>query len=75
MVLQFRYAKFTQALFRYFCFILVFPCIVKAENTFMDWEVQLYGGEYYEDKRIGSYSIASKSFLNDFSITGEFMSE
>jgi len=70
-----RYAKSTQVIIRCFCFSLVFPCIVKAENTFMDWEIQLYGGEYYEDKRTGAYSIASKSFPNDFSITGEILYE
>jgi hypothetical protein len=41
----------------------------------MDWETQLYGGEYYEDQRIGAYGIASKSFLNNFSITGELLYE
>jgi len=41
----------------------------------MDWEAQLYGGDYYEDKRIGAYGVASKSFLNDFTITGELLHE
>ena len=70
-----KYAKLTQAIIRCFCLNLAFPCIAKAENTFMDWETQLYGGEYYEDKRAGTYSIASKPFPNNFSITGEFLYE
>lgn len=70
-----RYTHFTQAIIGCFCFILAFPCIVKAENTFMEWETQLYGGKYYEDNRIGTYSIASKSLLNDFSMTGEILYE
>ena len=70
-----RYAKFIRAIIRCFFFSLVVPSIVKAENTPMDWEIQLYGGEYYGDKRTGAYSIASKSFLNDFSITGETLYE
>lgn len=41
----------------------------------MGWEVQLYGGEYYEDQRIGNNNIASKSFLDKYSIVGESLYE
>jgi hypothetical protein len=41
----------------------------------MGWEAQLYGGEYYKDTRVGAYGVASKSFLTDFSITGETLYE
>jgi len=41
----------------------------------MDWEVQLYGGKYYEDERVGSNNIVSKSFLDKYSIVGEFLYE
>ena len=70
-----RYIKFSQTIIRCSCINLFFTCFVKAENTFLDWETQLYGGQYYEDNRIAAYGIASKSFLDDFSITGEVLYE
>jgi len=73
--LQLTYPKFPRSLTGYVCFSLAFPCVVRAENSFINWETQLYGGEYYEDKRIGAYGIASKSLLSDFAITGEILYE
>lgn len=75
IILQLRYVKFIQSLAGCFCLNLVFSCVVEAEDALMDWEAQVYGGEYYEDKRIGAYGIASKAFLNDFAITGEMLYE
>ena len=73
--MQSIYAKFTRTIIGFFFFNTVFPDIVKAENTPLEWEVQLYGGEYYKDKRVGAYGVAYKSFLTNFSITGETLHE
>lgn len=70
-----RYANISQFIVKCFCFILLFPGTVKAENALLNWETQLYGGEYYEDARIGVYSAVSNSFLNELSITGEILYE
>lgn len=41
----------------------------------LDWETQLYGGEYYEDTRIGAYSVVSKPIVNNLSLIGEILYE
>jgi len=73
--LQLRVAQCALPIIGCFSFSLAFPCIANAENTFMDWETQLYAGEYYEDSRIGSYSIVSKALPGDLSLTGEILFE
>jgi hypothetical protein len=46
-----------------------------AEGSSTGWEVQLYGGEYYEDQRIGNNNIVSKTFLDKYSLVAEFLYE
>lgn len=59
----------------YLCCGLLCPSILKADDNSPGWETQLYGGEYYSDKRLGAYAIASRSLFSEFSITGEALFE
>jgi hypothetical protein len=70
-----RYAKFTQTTAGCLCCNLLFPCLLKAEDGFLDWQAQLYGGEYYKDQRIGLYAIASREIFSDFVVVGEILHE
>ncbi|MGD2074237.1 MAG: hypothetical protein PVI91_08290 [Gammaproteobacteria bacterium] len=70
-----RYAKLAQAIGGYLCTYLLFPCPLKAQDASLDWQAQLYGGEYYKDTRVGAYGIASKGVLDDFAFTGEILYE
>ena len=70
-----RYPYFRQTVTGYFCCCFLVPCVVKAETSFIDWEAQLYGGDYYEDKRIAAYGVASRTLLDRFTIIGELLRE
>lgn len=41
----------------------------------MEWELQLYGGDYYDESRVGAYGVFSKVILSDFTVTGEVLRE
>jgi hypothetical protein len=47
----------------------------QAGATTPGWEGQLYGGEYYSDKRLGAYGIASQDVASRFTLSTEFLFE
>jgi hypothetical protein len=47
----------------------------QADQTPPGWEGQLYGGEYYSDKRLGAYGVASKDLSSRFTVTTELLFE
>lgn len=56
---------------------LVFDSVAfaEAEAGFIDWQGEVYGGEYYEDNRLGAYGVASQSVAESFTAIGEVLGE
>lgn len=72
---MFSTAKLPRVIITWFLCSLLFSRSLKAELSPIDWQTQLYGGEYYEDIQVGAYGIASKHFLDNLAVTGELLYE
>ena len=59
------------------CFLMLFICLnsALAESRKIDWSGEVYGGRYYDDKRLGTYFVLSKETTRGPTIAGEVLVE